>query len=106
MLDVVFAVCAAGLCLLLPYLLGCIVSLAVLLVSSSLGVLLKYNRIIQNENRKRIFTKKKKRKILISSAISKGLENYCLRERNWVGGLGKGHPPKKRPPPPALIINY
>ena len=52
-------------------------------------------RIIQNENRKRIFTKKKrieKRKILINIARSRPLENCCVCERNWVGGLINGHP--------------
>ena len=56
--------------------------LVVLLDVLTSNILLKYKRIIQNENRKRIFTKKKKRKILINSAISTTLENYCLRERN------------------------
>ena len=35
-------------------------------------------------------------------------KNCCVCERNWVGGLGKGHPPKKGLPPPACLalINY
>lgn len=59
----------------------------VCLLSSSLGVLLKYNRIIQNENRKRNITK-----ILINTARSKGLENFRLREKKGVGGLQQGPP--------------
>lgn len=74
------------------------------MLSFSLGVLLKYKRIIQNENRKRIFVKK--RKILINTARSTTLENCYLWKENWEGGLEHGHPPKKRPPPPALMINY
>ena len=52
------------------------------------NILLKYKRIIQNKNRKRIFVKKRKNKILINTAVSSTSENFRLRERiNYITDL-------------------
>ena len=36
--------------------------------------------------------KERKDKILINTAISVTLENCCVCEKNWVGGLEHGNP--------------
>lgn len=78
-------------------------------LSSSLGVLLKYNRIIQNKNRKRNFTKKKR------IEKKQNTNKYCsfqrfgklLLVRTKLGGGFRTWPPsKKKASPPALMINY
>jgi hypothetical protein len=69
-----------------------------------LGVLLKYNRIIQNENRKRIFTKKKKQNINKYCSF-RDFGKLLFARKKLGGGFGGPPPSQKTPSPPCLLDN-